>query len=52
MGSSQSAKRLLKLYEVAHGLCHFHYLREADMLIYEADRHKKELKKKVRGAGS
>lgn len=38
------------LPEVAHGLCHFHYLREADMLIYEADRHaKKELKKKVRG---
>lgn len=38
------------LPEVAHGLCHFHYLREAVRLIYEADRHaKKELKKRVRG---
>ena len=38
------------LPEVAHGLCHFHYLREAAKLIYEADRHaKKELKKRVRG---
>ncbi len=36
--------------EVAHGLCHFHSLREAVRLIYEADRHaKKELKKRVRG---
>ena len=35
---------------VAHGLCHFHYLREAARPIYEADRHaKKELKKQVRG---
>jgi hypothetical protein len=35
---------------VAHGLCHFHYLREAAKPIYEADRHaKKELKKCVRG---
>ena len=35
---------------VAHGLCHFHYLREAAKGIYEADRHaKKELKKQVRG---
>jgi hypothetical protein len=35
---------------VAHGLCHFHYLREAARPIYEADRHaKKELKKRVRG---
>lgn len=35
---------------VAHGLCHFHYLREADIVIYAADRHaKKELKKQVRG---
>lgn len=42
------------LPEVAHGLCHFHYLREADMLIYEADRHaKKELKMhSARSAGS
>ncbi len=38
------------LPEVAHGLCHFHYLREAAKPIYEADRHaKKELKKCVRG---
>jgi hypothetical protein len=38
------------LPEVAHGLCHFHYLREAVRPIYEADRHaKKKLKKQVRG---
>lgn len=38
------------LPKVAHGLCHFHYLREAVKPIYEADRHaKKELKKRVRG---
>jgi len=36
--------------DVPHGLCHFHYLREAARPIYEADRHaKKELKKQVRG---
>lgn len=36
--------------EVAHQLCHFHYLREAAKPIYEADRHaKKELKKQIRG---
>jgi hypothetical protein len=36
--------------DVPHGLCQFHYLREAARPIYEADRHaKKELKKKVRG---
>jgi hypothetical protein len=35
---------------VGHGLCHFHYLREAVGPIYAADRHaKKELKKQVRG---
>jgi len=34
------------LPEVAHGLCHFHYLREADMLIYEADRHAKKEERK------
>lgn len=35
---------------VPHGLCHFHYLREAAKLFYEADRHaKKELKKHIRG---
>ena len=38
------------LPEIAHGLCHFHYLKEAVKVIYEADRHaKKELKKQVRG---
>ena len=38
------------LPESAHGLCHFHYLKEAAKPIYEADRHaKKELKKCVRG---
>jgi hypothetical protein len=35
---------------VPHQLCHFHYLREAAMPVFEADRHaKKELKKRVRG---
>jgi hypothetical protein len=35
---------------IAHGLCHYHYLREAARPIYAADRHaKKELKKRVRG---
>ncbi|MBD3884840.1 transposase [Phormidium tenue FACHB-886] len=38
------------LSEAAHGLCHFHYLRQAARPIDEADRHaKKELKKRVRG---
>ncbi len=38
------------LPETAHGLCHFHYLREAVKPIYEADRPaKKELKKRMRG---
>ena len=40
----------MALPEVAHGLCHFHYLKEAAKQIYDADRHaKKELKKQVRG---
>lgn len=40
----------LALPRIAHGLCHYHYLKEAIIPIYEADRHaKKELKKKVRG---
>jgi hypothetical protein len=40
----------IALPDVAHGLCHFHYLREAAKQIYEADRHaKKELKQRVRG---
>jgi hypothetical protein len=35
---------------VPHQLCHFHYLREAAMPVYEADRHiKVQLKKEVRG---
>ncbi len=35
---------------VPHQLCHFHYLREAALPIFAADRHaKKELKKQVRG---
>jgi hypothetical protein len=35
---------------VPHQLCHFHYLREAALPVYEADRHaKKVLKKHVRG---
>ncbi|MGF3028112.1 ISNCY family transposase [Methylobacterium aquaticum] len=33
-----------------HQLCHFHFLREAALPVFEADRHaKKELKKRVRG---
>jgi hypothetical protein len=35
---------------VPHQLCHSHYLREAALPVYEADRHAKvQLKKKVRG---
>lgn len=35
---------------VPHQLCHFHYLREAGLPIFEADRHaKKLLKKPIRG---
>jgi hypothetical protein len=35
---------------VPHQLCHYHYLKEAALPVYEADRHaKKELKKHVRG---
>jgi hypothetical protein len=38
------------LPDVPHQLCQFHYLKEAALPIYEADRHaKKELKKQVRG---
>lgn len=38
------------LPRVPHQLCQFHYLRDAALPIYEADRHaKKELKKQVRG---
>ncbi len=51
MVSSRFAGRSKWHYgRVPHGLCHFHYLREAAKLFYEADRHaKKELKKQVRG---
>jgi hypothetical protein len=50
-GQSSIRKAVAKaLPEAAHGLCHFHYFREAAKPIYEADRHaKKELKKRVRG---
>ena len=35
---------------VPHQRCQFHYLREAALPVYEADRHSKvQLKKKVRG---
>jgi len=35
---------------VPHQLCHCHFLREAALPVFEADRHaKKELKKRVRG---
>jgi Transposase, Mutator family len=38
------------LPEVPHQLCQFHFLREAALPIYEADRHaKKALKKRLRG---
>jgi len=38
------------LKSVPHQLCHFHYLREAALPLYEVDRHAKvQLKKKVRG---
>lgn len=40
----------LVLPDVSHQLCHFHYLRQAALPLYEADRHaKKELQKGVRG---
>ena len=48
---SDGQQSILKAVEVAlpgiaHGLYHFHYLKEAAGVIYEADRHaKKELKK-------
>ena len=50
-GQSSIRKAVARaLPETTHGLCHFHYLREAAKPIYEADRHaKKELKKRVRG---
>jgi len=47
----QSLRRAIAatLPDVPHQLCQFHYLREAALPIFEADRHaKKELKKRVR----
>ena len=47
--SKRTSSRIVALPGIAHGLCHFHYLRAAKV-IYEADRHAlKELKKYVRG---
>lgn len=50
-GQQSLRKAVAKVFpEIPHGLCHFHYLREAARPIYEADRHaKKELKKQIRG---
>jgi hypothetical protein len=50
-GQTSIRKAVTKaLKGVPHQLCHFHYLREAALPVYEADRHAKvQLKKKVRG---
>mgnify|MGYP003936795667 CR=1 FL=1 len=50
-GQQSVRKAIAKVFpDAPHGLCHFHYLREAARPIYAADRHaKKELKKQVRG---
>jgi hypothetical protein len=50
-GQTSIRKAVAKaLVGVPHQLCHFHYLREAALPVYEADRHAKvQLKKKVRG---
>lgn len=50
-GQQSLRKAIAKVFpEAPHGLCHFHYLREAARPIYAADRRaKKELKKHVRG---
>jgi hypothetical protein len=50
-GQTSIRKAVAKaLKGVPHQLCHFHYLREAALPVYEADRHAKvQLKKKVRG---
>jgi hypothetical protein len=50
-GQQSIRKAVREAYpEIPHGLCHFHYLREAVKPLYEADRHaKKELKKQIRG---
>ena len=51
MAKPRSARRVAKaLKGVPHQLCQFHYLREAALPVYQADRHAKvQLKKKVRG---
>jgi hypothetical protein len=53
VGQTSICKAVAKsLPGVPHQLCHFHYLREAALPIYEADRHAKvQLKKEVRGVG-
>jgi len=50
-GQQSLRKAITKVFpKVPHGLCHFHYLREAGRQIYAVDRQaKKELKKQVRG---
>lgn len=50
-GQQSLRKAIAKTFpDIPHGLCHFHYLREATRPLYAADRHaKKELKKQVRG---
>jgi hypothetical protein len=50
-GQTSIRKAVAKALDgVPHQLCHFHYLREAALPVYEADRHAKvQLKKKVRG---
>lgn len=50
-GQASIRKAVAKALDgVPHQLCHFHYLREAALPVYEADRHAKvQLKKKVRG---
>ena len=50
-GQQSLRKAIAQVFpEIPHGLCHFHYIREAARPLYAADRHaKKELKKQVRG---
>jgi hypothetical protein len=50
-GQTSIRKAVAKAFDgVPHQLCHFHYLREAALPVYEADRHAKvQLKKQVRG---
>ncbi len=50
-GAARAQPAVARVFpDLPHQLCHFHYLREAAMPVFEADRHaKKELKKRVRG---